>query len=456
MTTVREELAKHVTQSMMSSFFIDKMGIINVKSYGAKGDGVTDDTAAIQSALTAAAASKGIVFFPPGTYLVSATLTWPQYVDIIGSGLFNTTIKTVNAITLVSASYAGPDYKQWGSMENISLQGANIGLIGLDVQYNYQMKLDHVFFGYFATNGAMINRTIMTKMSHCLFLGCGDATHGSLEVDYSTTFNWVSNYISGGQIGLMIDRTAFTIFNGAVESSGRVLLGSKSEASWPTGGTIIGLDIENPGNGNAYLEAGYGWTGTTGQGITGFELLNCSMPPATTTSIPYGIKIKHSDGAHFARNAIGQPGSPTAMIKLEGLTNLRMSITGLSSAVSYTYIEENGVERTDARPDHPWYQAGEHSVLGSKILTQNSTTPAINGYSYVKTNSTAATTITNMTGGIDGQVLYIFATDSNTTLQHNAGGAGQILTQAGVNLALTIAKAYCFIYDSSTTAWVQI
>ena len=42
MTTPREELAKYVTQSQMSSFFIDRMGIYNVKSYGAEADGIID------------------------------------------------------------------------------------------------------------------------------------------------------------------------------------------------------------------------------------------------------------------------------------------------------------------------------------------------------------------------------------------------------------------------------
>ena len=43
---------------------------INVKEYGAVGDGVTDDTAAIQAALDAAhIAGGGVIFFPEGTYL---------------------------------------------------------------------------------------------------------------------------------------------------------------------------------------------------------------------------------------------------------------------------------------------------------------------------------------------------------------------------------------------------
>jgi parallel beta-helix repeat protein len=48
--------------------------VINVKlgPYFAKGDGITDDTAAIQAAITAAA-SGGVVFFPVGTYIVSTT-----------------------------------------------------------------------------------------------------------------------------------------------------------------------------------------------------------------------------------------------------------------------------------------------------------------------------------------------------------------------------------------------
>ena len=45
----------------------------NVKSYGATGDGITDDTAAIQSTFSAASAG-GTVIFPPGKYLVSSQI----------------------------------------------------------------------------------------------------------------------------------------------------------------------------------------------------------------------------------------------------------------------------------------------------------------------------------------------------------------------------------------------
>lgn len=48
--------------------------ILNVKVYGAKGDGVADDTAAIQAAQAAALAlGGGKVFFPPGRYMITGS-----------------------------------------------------------------------------------------------------------------------------------------------------------------------------------------------------------------------------------------------------------------------------------------------------------------------------------------------------------------------------------------------
>jgi hypothetical protein len=60
--------------------------VINVRDHGATGDGSTDDTAAIQAALTAAATAKRRVHVPPGTYVVT-TVTVPDGVDFRGVGI---------------------------------------------------------------------------------------------------------------------------------------------------------------------------------------------------------------------------------------------------------------------------------------------------------------------------------------------------------------------------------
>jgi pectate lyase-like protein len=59
----------------------------NVKdaAYGALGDSSTNDTTAIQAAINAAhAAGGGIVYFPAGTYRITAALTWYRDVSFIG------------------------------------------------------------------------------------------------------------------------------------------------------------------------------------------------------------------------------------------------------------------------------------------------------------------------------------------------------------------------------------
>lgn len=48
---------------------------VSVKDFGAKGDGVTDDATAIQAAVNSLGAGGGVVYFPPGVYLMGSTIT---------------------------------------------------------------------------------------------------------------------------------------------------------------------------------------------------------------------------------------------------------------------------------------------------------------------------------------------------------------------------------------------
>ncbi len=51
---------------------VEAASVLNAKSYGAKGNGSTNDTAAIQAAINSLGATGGTVVIPPGTYLIDA------------------------------------------------------------------------------------------------------------------------------------------------------------------------------------------------------------------------------------------------------------------------------------------------------------------------------------------------------------------------------------------------
>ncbi len=58
----------------------------NVKSFGVRGDGASDETAAFQRALDSAhSAGGGIVYAPPGHYLFRGVLSVPDGVTLRGS-----------------------------------------------------------------------------------------------------------------------------------------------------------------------------------------------------------------------------------------------------------------------------------------------------------------------------------------------------------------------------------
>jgi hypothetical protein len=75
------------------------LGWYNVRSYGAAGNGTTDDSAAIQAAINAAqAAGGGLVYLPPGTYLQGSAITVAgPNINIIGAGAWATTIVTATS-----------------------------------------------------------------------------------------------------------------------------------------------------------------------------------------------------------------------------------------------------------------------------------------------------------------------------------------------------------------------
>src|ERR1700722_13023525 len=85
----------------------------NVMGFGAKGNGIADDTPAIQNAINAG----GTVYFPSGTYIVSAILNVPSNVKLLGDS---------NTIIQVAASSTIPYVLYLDSVSNVGIQNLTI------------------------------------------------------------------------------------------------------------------------------------------------------------------------------------------------------------------------------------------------------------------------------------------------------------------------------------------
>lgn len=126
--------------------------VVNVKQYGAVGDGVADDTAEIQLAIDAvlalstqdsptvqAAGKAPVVYFPPGIYKISSTLSvgansvgYYSSIRLIGAGMHLSVIQAVSTATDATMPYmldfevvTDADANNQWHIEGLCLEGTN-------------------------------------------------------------------------------------------------------------------------------------------------------------------------------------------------------------------------------------------------------------------------------------------------------------------------------------------
>ena len=188
----------------------DKMRqVVSVKDFGAVGDGVTDDTAAIQSAINTIGASKAI-YFPAGTYKITSTINLlVAGISLVGDGdnfsygssSQNTVLSFTNAGVGIN-TYVAPNTASSGanvpyiSIDNISLNGNNTATVGVDGGFILNMR--NCAVTQFITAGVRLGVGGQTsKFTNCGFnanldgvLSLGGGTYYFDEC----TFNINTNY----------------------------------------------------------------------------------------------------------------------------------------------------------------------------------------------------------------------------------------------------------------------
>lgn len=122
--------------------------VVNVKTFGAKGDGITDDTAAIKAAI--ASITDGVVVFPQGNYVINETLTITGKVMLEGMGSDVTTLDFSSASSLSVTTLFAKNYSVC-----IALTGSQIYCKSLTVLGN--ASAEQIAFETSIVDGGFLN-----------------------------------------------------------------------------------------------------------------------------------------------------------------------------------------------------------------------------------------------------------------------------------------------------------
>jgi len=194
---------------------------VNVTVYGAKGDGTTDDTVAIQNAIEALhTAGGGTIYFPSGTYKLSSALTVHTNTLLRGAGSAvsilkqtNTTANGLNcqdsvAVTVTDLQITGP-----GS-------GSGIGLsFTLSTRTNcYQIDLTDILVQSFGSHGIAMTTPIISRLTRVVTVtNGGDGFH---LTGGGTSLTLASCYSNGDQgTGYNLNQLNYSTLNGCAADS---------------------------------------------------------------------------------------------------------------------------------------------------------------------------------------------------------------------------------------------
>jgi hypothetical protein len=162
---------------------------ISVKDFGAKGDGVTDDAAAIQKALDFGGGDNGKqVYFPEGNYYISTSLKVSSFAYIVGAG------SSKARINLQNKAYTGPvfvnattDAFQFVTMRDLGVRGGSYGI------YNTAATQEHLYLenmsfelqtqaGIYSAHDWQINSLVNVTFYYCfqgIVVNAGFANHNN-------------------------------------------------------------------------------------------------------------------------------------------------------------------------------------------------------------------------------------------------------------------------------------
>jgi len=213
--------------------------VVNVRSYGATGDGSTDDTAACQAALNAAA--NRALFFPPGRYRITSTLLLANAaVHIFGAGINRTELRfsgAVNGIQITSNHS-----KQHHLIHDLTISTTATGNTALTLDYSGQIT--DVGGGQYHTMDRVQPRFLVRDVMIC---GAGIVDSGN-----ATLNGWANGILSIGALygtvrGCTLIGKAASVYVGPSGSTGLLFVGNPATGAFWNGRpcvfTVLGCSV---------------------------------------------------------------------------------------------------------------------------------------------------------------------------------------------------------------------
>ena len=354
---------------------------INVLDFGAVGDGITNDTAAIRLAI-AALADKGTLHFPPGTYLISNAIyssgagIWPtsNTTWFLSPGA---TIKNVTA-NIQYAMIIADSITDWTLCGGGTIEGY---VVNDATENGYPIQITTG-----AVNITIRDITFINSMADCIYIGTTSTAPVNVLIENCR--------ISGAR------RNGLALTAGTNVS---ILNCTFKDTYNPDHVTIqSGLDIEPAANliVNDVIVKGCTFTGNYGAGMTVFG-------GATNAEIS---NIVISDN-YFKNNCIyGLTNSSTLTSALQATTTLRCQI------INNVMIDLNKRGGIYSDLNRECTISG-NSITGSKSTAAHPTAPEM--LSGITINACTRVTVTNNSVRTSNYHGYYFFQSFNTVLANN-------------------------------------
>jgi parallel beta-helix repeat protein len=126
---------------------------INVKDYGAQGNGAANDTAALNAALQAACAAPDSLYLPSGTYLTDSLNTLNGCgILFYGDGSSNSVLKIRSAVSPVLWRFAG-GYSKSLTIQDLALDGGNSAVAGISIDQYQSVTINRIYVHDFGIPG---------------------------------------------------------------------------------------------------------------------------------------------------------------------------------------------------------------------------------------------------------------------------------------------------------------